>query len=262
MDLDLIGSFINERFTTRKSVEEAAEAIDVSIATMYRYKSNPEAISLGQVCKLAQRFGLPLANGAVWTQDCILGSERRRLELEAVLAKNAGLRLITLPAYTVNDELPEITRLLLLEDYGSEASKIEAEVLGIRSERKRFYQEGNYESWEIWNGYGYLDFLHGRGRYRSITEDLRQAQIEVFVDSTKKPNVHRFVYLTHSPDLPMFGCHTPPGTALVRVEDIHLEFQLRPLVTSFEETFEKLRRTAEPWTDEQFIKFVREGLDQ
>lgn len=250
---------MNERFTTRKAVEAAAEAIDVSIATMYRYKSNPEAMSLGQVCRLAQRFGLPLANGAIWTQDCILGSERRRLELEAVLAKNAGSRLITLPAYTVNDELPEVTRLLLVEDYGPEAPKLEAEILGIRSERQRMYHEGLYESWEIWNGFGYLDFLNGTGRYKSITEQLRRDQIEAFIESTRRDHVYRFVYMTHSPDLPMFGCHTPPGAALIRVEDIHLEFQLRPLVESFEETFERLRKASRPLTRDQFIKFLRGG---
>ena len=161
MDVELIGNFLNERLTTRKAVEEAADIIGVSTATMYRYKSNPDAISLGQICKLSQRLGLPLANGAVWTQDSILGSERRRLQLETELAKENGTRLITIPAYTVNDELPEITRMLLQEDYGAEAKRFDAEVLGIRAERRRLYESGRYESWEIWNGYGYLDFLSG-----------------------------------------------------------------------------------------------------
>lgn len=259
MDLELIGSFLNDRLATRKAVEEAAEVIGVSAATMYRYKANPDAISLGQICKLSQRLGLPLAGGAVWTQESILGSERRRLQLETELAKAGGTRLITIPAYTVNDELPEITRLLLQEDYGAEAKQFDAEVLGVRAERRRLYESASYESWEIWNGFGYLDFLNGRGRFRSIPADLREAQIQKFVESSGRSNVHRFVYMNHSPDLPMFGCHSPPGVVLVRVEDIHLEFQDRHLVGSFEETFDKLRRSATISSPEQFTAFVRKG---
>jgi len=230
---------------------------------MYRYKANPDAISLGQICKLSQSLGLPLTNGAMWTQDSIVGSERRRLQLESELAKNNGTRLITIPAYTVNDELPEITRLLLQEDYGAEAKQLEDEVLRIRAERQQLYEVAKYESWEIWNGYGYSDFLNGLGRYRSIPTELREAQIEKFVANAARPNVHRFVYLTHSPELPMFGCHTPPGIVLVRVDDIHLEFQDRDLIRSFAETFDSLRRSSATSTLEQFATFLRKGrLDQ
>jgi transcriptional regulator with XRE-family HTH domain len=260
MDVGLISNFLNDRLSTRKAVEEAAEIIGVSAATMYRYKANPDAISLGQLCKLSQRLGLPLAGGAVWTQDSLLGSERRRLQLEAELAKNGGTRLITIPAYTVNDELPEITRLLLQEDYGARAKQIGAEVLGIRAERQRLYAAARYESWEVWNGYGYLDFLNGRGRYRSIPTELREAQVEKFIESSGRSNVHRFSYMTHSPELPMFGCHTPPGIVLVRVDDIHLEFQAPHLVKSFEETFDHLRRSSSTSAVEQFTAFLRKGV--
>lgn len=259
MDIELVGNFLNERLTTRKAVEEAATIIGVSTATMYRYKASPAGLSLGQVCKLSHSLGLPLANGAVWTQASILGSERRRLQLETELARNGGTRLITIPAYTVNDELPEITRLMLEADYGAEAKKLYAEVMCVRAERRELYDAAKYESWEIWNGYAYLDFLNGRGRYRSIPVDLRQAQIGRFVASSNRSNVHRFLYLTHSPELPMFGCHSPPGVALVRVDDIHLEFQARDLVQSFEQTFENLRRGSATTTVEQFVTFLQRG---
>jgi hypothetical protein len=180
--------------------------------------------------------------------------------LENELAKKGGIRLITLPAYTVNDELPEITRLLLNHDYGAEAKRFDAEVLGVRRERQSLYESLKYESWEIWNGYGYADFLNGQGRYKSIPDDLRQAQVEKFIESSGRPNVHRFVYLTHTPELPMFGCHTPPGIALVRVDDIHLEFQDSHLVKSFEETFDNFRRSSSTSTIEQFTQFLRNGL--
>lgn len=259
MDLGLIRTFLNQRLSTRKAVEEAAEIIGVSTATMYRYKSTPEIISLGQLCKLSQQLGLPLAGGAVWTDASIMSSERRRLELESEIAKSQGTRLITIPSYTVNDELPDITKLLLLEDYGADAKRFDAELLGVRAERRRLYQDVTYESWELWNGFGYRDFLNGRGRYRSIPEDLRQAQIEILIETSKRPNIHRFFYLAHTPELPMFGCHNPPNVALVRVEDIHLEFQDSQLVKSFEDTFEKLRRSAATSTLEQFTTFLRNG---
>lgn len=259
MDLGLIRNFLNQRLSTRKAVEEAAEIIGVSTATMYRYKSTPEIISLGQICKLSQQLGLPLAGGAVWTDASIMSSERRRLELESDIAKFQGTRLITIPAYTVNDELPEITRLLLLEDYGADAQRFDAELLGVRAERARLYQNASYESWELWNGFGYRDFVNGRGRYRSIPEDLRKAQIEIFIETSKRPNIHRFIYLAHTPELPMFGCHNPANVALVRVDDIHLEFQDTQLVKSFEDTFEKLRRSSATATVEQFTAFLRDG---
>lgn len=261
MDIELISNFLNDRLSTRKAVEDAAEIIGVSVATMYRYKANPDAISLGQISKLSQKLGLPLAGGAVWTQDSILGSERRRLQLEAELAKSGGTRLITIPAYTVNDELSEITRLLLAEDYGAEAKRFEAEVLGVRAERQRLYDAAQYESWEIWNGFGYLDFLNGRGRYRSIPAYLRKAQVKRFIESSGRSNVHRFVHMSHSPELPMFGCHTPPGIVLIRVEDIHLEFQARHLVKSFKETFDALRRASSTSTVEQFVSFLRTSVE-
>ncbi len=259
MDLGLIDNFLNQRLSTRKAVEEAASIIGVSTATMYRYKANPEMISLGQICKLSHQLGLPLAEGAVWTDANILSAERRRLELESEVAKNLGTRLITIPAYTVNDEIPEITKLLLLEDYGADAKRFDAELLGVRAERRRLYESAAYESWELWNGFGYRDFLNGRGRYRSIPADLRQAQSAILIETSKRPNVHRFVYTAHTPELPMFGCHTPPGVALVRVDDIHLEFQDSQLVKSFEETFEKLRRSSATSTVEQFTTFLRDG---
>lgn len=255
----LISNFLNQRLSTRKSVEEAAKIIGVSAATMYRYKASPEMISLGQICKLSQQLGLPLAGGAVWTDASIMSSERRRLELESDVAKNKGKRLITIPAYTVNDELPEITKLLLLEDYGVDASRFDTELLNVRAERRRLYESDNYESWELWSGLGYQDFLNGRGRYRSIPADLRQTQIEKLIETSKRPNIHRFVYLAHTPELPMFGCHDPAGVALVRIDDIHLEFQDVQLVKSFEGTFEKLRRASATSSVEQFITFLRDG---
>lgn len=269
MDATVIKSFLGERLDTKRAVEGAAAAIDVSVATMYRYKAQPESIGLGQLIKLSEFLGLPLTNGAAWSKASLLDSERRRLELERsiageyrrldaelkVAADAHGRRFQTVPAYTVNSELPEVTRLVLEADYGTRAATLEKDVLAVRAERARLYE--HYESWEIWNGYGYLDFFQGKNRYKTLPDDLRSAQVDVFAESTIHPLRHRFVYWRHSPDLPMFGCFAPVGVALVRVEDIHLEYQDPRLVESFEDTFNDLRALCATATAAEFVAFLR-----
>jgi hypothetical protein len=258
MDLTAIKSFLDESFNTKSSVQEAADVIGVSVATMYRYKSNPETIGLGQISRLATHFGLPLTSGAAWAKTSVVEAERRRLTLESSLARKGtqGRRLITLPAYTVNSELPEVTRWVLKADYGTRAASLEAEIMKIRRERTRLYDQHSYESWEIWNGFGYHEFFHARGRFSSIPATLRTAQIRRFVESSTEPTRHRFVYLRNTPELPMFGCHVPPGIALVRVDDIHLESQDPTLVESFEKTFNDYREKCVTTTTDQFVSFL------
>jgi hypothetical protein len=224
---------------------------------MYRYKSHPEAIGLGQLSQLASHLGLPLANGAAWAKTSVVEAERRRLSLESAMAADSeGRRLVTVPAYTHNCELPEITQLILKADYGTRAPAMEREIADIRKERARLYDEAMYESWEIWNGFGYHDFFHGRDRFKSIPLALRKAQIKRFVQTSDHPRRHRFVYLRHTPDLPMFVCHSPPGTTLIRIDDIHLEFQDPVLVESFEKTFNDYRALCATTTVEQFTSFL------
>jgi len=255
MDLTAVKAFLGEHLNTREAVEHAAGVAGVSTATMYRYKSNPEGISLGVLARLSKELGLPLTDGAAWTRSDILGSERRRLALENTTARLPnGKRLTTLPAYTVNDELPEVTRSLLKSDYGTQAPVLEVDVLEIRAHRAGLYQSGRYASWEIWSASGFGDFAAGKGRYSVLPEALRAAQIEVFKTTTLQPDKHRYFY--DGSDLPMFGCYLPSGTALVRVDDIHLEFQDVSLVASFEETFNSLLERCFTKTNDEFLGYL------
>ncbi|MGH8865525.1 MAG: hypothetical protein ACREVZ_12890, partial [Burkholderiales bacterium] len=202
-----------------------AGAVGVSTATMYRYKANPEGMGLGTLIRLKDRLGLPLENGAAWSKSNVIAGERRRLSLEKTAAAAGGSRYTTVSPYTVNSELVPIMQLLVRADYGTRAPQIEGELLRIRAEREELYESCAYESWEIWNGCGYVDFFNGRGRFNGVPPALRQAQIEKFIDTSKVPGRHRFIYTHNYPELPMFGVYSPPGVALVRIDDIHLEYQ-------------------------------------
>lgn len=261
MDINIIRSFLNNHLNTRLAVEGAAIAIGVSPATMYRYKANPETISIAQAIKLSEHLGLPLANGAAWSKVNILESERRRLQLESAIADACGHRLQIVPAYTVNSEIPEVTRLILQADYGTRLPKVEAQIMEIRQERARLYDEGKYTSWEIWNGFGYIDFFQGCNRFKGLSDELREKQIEKFIASTMHPNRHRFIYLRRTPDLPMFGCFNPPGVALIRIDNIQLEYQDSTLVESFEDTFNNIRQLCLTTTPDEFISFLRNPQD-
>jgi len=254
MDTKIIKSFLNERLSTREATEEAAAVAGVSVATMYRYKSNPEGMGVGTLAKLSEHIGLPLSNGVSWNRMNILGSERRRLTLERVAATAGGARFTTVAPYTVNSELPEITKILLEFDYGTRATAFEAEVLAIRLERAQLYDSDLYDSWEIWSGAGYADFFAGRGRFAAISEQLRQKQITAFVESSMNQKRHRYFYTL--PDLPAFGCYSSSGVALVRVDDIHLEFQEPALVLNFEETFNELLDKCHTKTRDEFVTFL------
>jgi hypothetical protein len=54
----------------------------------------------------------------------------------------------------------------------------------------------------------------------------------------------------------MFGCYSPPPVGLVRVEDVHFEFQEQQLVSSLEDTFNELLGRAHTKTNDEFIAFL------
>lgn len=256
MDLNIIKDFLDQRLQTKAAVEEAAVSAGVSPATMYRYKANPAGMGLGTLIRLTESLGLPLESGAAWSKVDIVSSESRRLELERSVAAESGDRYTTVSPYTVNSELESVTRILLRADYGTRAPQLEETIVNIRAQRQRLYESTTYTSWEIWNGFGYLDFFNGRGRFKEIPEKLRKAQIEKFVETSKSASCHRFIYMRNCPDLPMFGVYSPPGISLVRVEDIHLEHQAPQLVKSFRDTFDEILLRCSTKTTEQFIDFI------
>jgi hypothetical protein len=256
VDPTIIKSFMQERLTTKEEVARAAHAVGVSTATLYRYKSNPEDMGLGVLAKLKDFLGLPLENGAAWSKARVIETERRRLKLEEFAAKAGGARYTTVAPYTVSSELADVTQILLHADYGTRAPSMESDLLNVRRARAATYNAGSYDSWEIWDGYGYSDFFYGRGRFKDIDATMRKHQVAAFVESSRHPKRHRFVYRSHCPSLPMFGCYQPQGVALVRIEDIHIEFQAPELVQSFMETFDELLGHCITKTMDQFIQFI------
>lgn len=256
MDPTIVKSFMQERLATKEEVARAAHAVGVSTATLYRYKSNPEDMGLGTLARLKDILGLPLENGAAWSKARIIETERRRLQLEKFAAKEGGARYTTVAPYTVNSELAGITQILLHADYGTRAPGMESDLLGVRHTRAALYEAGSYDSWEIWDGHGYREFFHGRGRFKGIDASLRNRQVAAFVESSRHPKRRRFVYQSNCPSLPMFGCYQPQGVALVRIEDIHIEFQAPELVRSFRDTFDELLSQCATKTVDQFIEFI------
>jgi hypothetical protein len=255
MDPKIIKSFMNDRLTTKKDVARAAEAVGVSTATLYRYKSNPEEMGLGVLAKLKDTLGLPLESGAAWSKALVIETERRRLQLEELASRAGGARYTTVAPYTVNSELPEVTKVLLQVDYGTRAPIMETDLLEVRKARAAIYSAAAYDSWEIWDRVGYSDFFFGRGRFKGIDDKVRRRQVDAFVESSRNSKRHRFVYGSQS-SLPMFGCYEPQGVALVRIEDIHLEFQAPELVQSFRDTFDDLLSRCITTTSDQFIDFL------
>lgn len=256
MNPTIIKTFLAERLTTKEEVARAARAVGVSTATLYRYKSNPEDMGLGVLAKLKDILGLPLENGAAWSKARVIDTERRRLQLEEAAAKASGARYTTVAPYTVNSEIEEVTQILLRVDYGTRAPAMEQDLIDVRRKRAELYNAGAYESWEIWDGYGYADFFHGRGRFGGIDEAMRRRQVAAFIESSRHPKRRRFIYRSHCPTLPMFGCYQPQGTALIRVDDVHFEFQAPELVSSLRETFDDLLNQCSTKTLEQFIEFL------
>ncbi len=253
MDTVVLKNFLNERLSTKQDVKEAADAVGVSIATLYRYKADPSLMGLGTFNALSSHLGLPMQEGAIWLKDDIIGGERRRLSLEKAVAEVHGTRFTTTSPYTVNVELSDITKQLLLYYYGTKAPQIEDTVLSIRDERKRLYDE--YETWEIWSAHGYKDFFHGKRRFKSISEKLRQAQIEEFIESSYNPKRHRF--MADSTELPIFSCFMPVNVVLVRIDDIYIESRSPEIVESFKETFNDLVLSCMTKNIEQFVDFLK-----
>lgn len=192
----------------------------------------------------------------------ILGGESRQLALDAQLALGGGARLCTNLGYSACDELPEITQLLLQEDHGPAAEQLIPDFLALRAERRDLYRAGRYQSVEVWPACGYRDFLNCRGRYRTIPRALRDKQINQFIESSARPNVHRVLYLAPTPELPMFSCYSPSGVAsktlLFRDGGLHIEYPAGHLFEGFEAHFHGLCRQSCS-SPEQFIGFLYSG---
>lgn len=255
MDIDIVKNLLKDRLTTAELASEAAERIGVSVATMYRYKKDPESIPFGKLVALGKYLGFPIGGSAAWLRADMVASERRRFELESSVGAIGGRRYIVTPSFAVTCELPEFTKTLWDFDYGDRQRDAMTKYMALRQKRVELYESGAYESVEIFIGAGYQDFLNRRGRFKGISEDLQHRQLERIVRSLDFGHVRRRIYLKSTPELPIFQCYSN-DVAVIRVDDFTVEFNgpetTKELVEIFDEYYDN--------ADLKSVEEVREFL--
>jgi hypothetical protein len=257
MEIAIVKNLMNERLTTANLMNDAARKIGVSLATMYRYKSNPELIPLGKLISLCEHLGFPLGGSITWSKNKVLQGERRRYELEKEIAEQEfGKRYVITPSYTVTSELPEVTRQLWDYDYGTRYQELISDYIGLRQERCKLYQEGKYESFEIINGFCYKDFFYGQGRFKGLPKELRMKQIDSLIKSLEYPHVNRRIYLKATPELPIFSCFST-DKAVIRIDDFIVEFNNETIVKELVETYNTYYDTADIINKDQVKVFLQ-----
>jgi hypothetical protein len=236
MNIELIGKYLQEKLSSVDAVNLAAGAVGVSQSTMYRLKSNPRSIQLGQLVDLTAAIGMPVDEAFSWLPNDFLAEERHRLHHEAVTAKVAGTRMSVTPFFTVHAEIPEVIDLTAIDMYdASEWSAKRTACHAVREERKALYIDGRYESREIINGHLYFHtFFACKGRYMAMSEGIRDRQVDALVKTLHQSNVQRRVYLGY--DLPIITWFSI-NVALIRVGEFSVEVKGARLTKSLAGVF-------------------------
>ncbi len=256
MNVDLFKRVLEERLTTRDLVAAAAQAVDVSIATMYRYKSDPAVIPFGKIVTLGKYLAFPIEGTVAWSRADVLQGEHRRLELEQRVSQAGGRRFTVTPSYTVAAELPEMTRGLWQFDYPSREGGEFEQYLELRAQRRKLYLDGKYNSLEIITAGGYRDFFFGEGRFTGIPKALRDKQVAELLKSLKLPHVQRRVYTQNTPEVPVITCYST-AIAVIRVDDITIEFNDSPKVSELIEVFDYYFKEASIAAKDEIADFLR-----
>lgn len=255
MNIEYFKTIIDERLTTRELVGEAARIINVSTATMYRYKRDPAAIPFGKLVALGKYLAFPIEGTVAWSRADVIQGERRRLQLEFKAAKVGGSRFTVTPSYSVNAELPEMTRQLWEFDYPGKDKKELETYLHLRSSRHELYVAGQYQSLELLSGSGYMDLFYGRGRFKDVPDAVRKKQITAFLKTMEYPHVQRRVYLKHTPELPVITCYST-NIAVIRVDDITIEFNDTPKVSELIDVYNHYFKNADIISKDRVAKFL------
>jgi hypothetical protein len=236
MDIDLIGSYLQEKLTTVDAVNQAAAAVGVSRSTMYRLKSNPSSMQLGQLVALTSAFGMPVDETFSWLPTDFLAEERHRLHHEVVTARVAGTRMSVTPFFTVHAELPEVVDMTAIDLYEARDWQAKRQAYhAAREDRKTLYFNGSYESREIINGHLYANvFFARKGRYMPMSEETRDRQVDALVKTLQQGNVQRRIYLGY--DLPIITWFSI-NVALMRVGEFSVEVKGARLTKSIEDVF-------------------------
>jgi hypothetical protein len=259
MLIEDVKKLLTERLTTAKLMRQAASVIDVSLATMYRYKSDPSAIPFGALVNLGKYLAFPIEGTVVWSKQDVPRSELRRFQLESAVAMQEarGSRFTVTPSYSVNVELPEVTQFLWNFDYGRPSSNGELDrYLEHRCARRKMYLEGKYNSLELITGNGYRDFFNGKGRFKGVPTNLRQKQVKELIRTLDLPHVIRRLYLKNTPELPVFTCYSN-AVAVIRVDDFTVEFSGTSAVQELTEVFQNYFANADVKTKEEMVDFLK-----
>lgn len=224
MELDELKQVLNTRLSTKAEVASIAEVLQLSVPTMYRYKEAPEKIPYGVYLQILKyfKFSDKKVEETHSSDKEFIEAEQRRLEFEKLIA--GGERRTVTPVYSVNCEIEEVTMALMEIDYPKYVH-LTSQFLKIRSLRRKEYEKGLYESYEIIDASKYRDFYLGVNRYSVLDQKIIEKQIAYLVKSMSFPHVHRRIYLYNTPELPIVSCYynrTPKKElcrSLIRADD-------------------------------------------
>lgn len=227
--LDEIRRLMEVKLATKAEVVKIAEAIKMSVPTIYRYKKNPKWIPLGISVEILKYFEKQSTapNYVLPGESDFVEAEERRLIFE----KNCegGERYVVAPVFPVTCEIEEVTRKITAFDYPLFADQLEAFVK-IRSQRRKVFESGIYKSNELIDASKYRDFYLGVNRFKCLSAKIIKEQIDFLIKTTELDHVDRRIYLFNTPELPVVSCYNVDTKAnrflkcLVRADDFIAEF--------------------------------------
>ena len=264
MELDELKQMLNTRLSTKADVAQIAEVLQISVPTMYRYKDAPEKIPYGVYLQILKYFKFSDRRvEEVHSNDSkFIEAEQRRLEFEKLIA--GGERRTVTPVYSVNCEVEEVTIALMQIDY-PEYIHLTEQFVKVRNLRRKEYEKGLYESYEIIDASKYRDFYLGVNRYSVLTKDIIEKQIDYLIKTMYYQHVHRRIYLYNTPELPVVSCYynrtlkKELSRSLIRADDFVAyvdDKESDDLLDIFNRFFEK----AELFETEEVIEFLKNPM--
>lgn len=264
MELDELKQMLNTRLSTKADVAQIAEVLQISVPTMYRYKDAPEKIPYGVYLQILKYFKFSDRRvEEVHSNDSkFIEAEQRRLEFEKLIA--GGERRTVTPVYSVNCEIEEVTIALMQIDY-PEYIHLTEQFVKVRNLRRKEYEKGLYESYEIIDASKYRDFYLGVNRYSVLTKDIIEKQIDYLIKTMYYQHVHRRIYLYNTPELPVVSCYynrtlkKELSRSLIRADDFVAyvdDKESDDLLDIFNRFFEK----AELFETEEVIEFLKNPM--
>lgn len=205
--IDSLKLLFNSKLSTKSDVERLCEKIGISVPTMYRYKKEPELVPFGIYLKIKKFFN-QLEN----VPDYVLPSSRdfitaeeRRLSFEQACAN--GERFAVTPIFTVTCEIEEFTRAITMIDYPDINESLMNKFIKVRQNRRKEYEKGIYNSYELINAAVYRDFFLGVNRFASLSRKCIDKQIEYLISTMSFDHVNRRIYMFNTPELPIISCY-------------------------------------------------------